>query len=108
MTNGVYASCESFKTCTRPIATLMLLHSSLPVSVVGDILREQQELWVEDFSFEFALRLPRDARWPREVAFADRVDHHDGERYIVQLSRKGYVHWRRGQGDLPVYKENSA
>ena len=108
LTNGVYASCESFKTVKRPMATLMLLHSSMPLSVVGDVLREQQRLWVAEHRVEFAKKLPRGARWPREVAYADRITHHDGERYVVQLNRSAWIHWSRGQGDLPVYRENSA
>ena len=107
MTNGVYASCGSFKTVKRPITTLTLLHGSIPLSVVGDMLRAQQRSWVEQHDFEFARKLAAGEPWPRGSPFANRVTHRDGERYIVQARRKGYVFWGTGQGDLPVFKENS-
>ena len=107
MTNGVYASCSSFGTVARPMATLTLLHSSIPLSVIGDIMREQQQLWVGHHNFEFAYHFPGDAPWPRDVAFPDRIQHPNGRRYVVQGERSGYIFWGTGQGDLPVYRENS-
>jgi len=108
LTNGVYGCCRSFRTAKDPIATFAALHSSIPTHVIGSIFRQQQELWVSRETFEFPLKLSRDADWPEEVPFADRITHSNDERYVIQGARTGYVLIDKGQADLPVYKENSA
>ena len=105
LTNGVYASCRSFKTVKEPIATLSLVHASIPTNVIGVFMREQQAGWLGEHKFEFAERLPAGAEWPRAVPCVDRIDHPNGGRYIIRESRPGYSFWGRGQADLPVYKE---
>jgi len=108
LSNGVYGSCRSFSTVKDPMATFTVLHGSIPTNVIGAMFREQQNLWLSEQTFEFALRLAPDADWPVETPFADRIEHSNGERYVIQGARKGYKLYGKGQGDLPVYKENSA
>ena len=105
LTNGVYLSCKSFRTAKRPIATVTLMHSSLPLSVIGTILREQQNLWVGEHAFEFPERLQAGALWPRDVPFADRIEHPNRHRYAIRGERRGYAFYGEGQGDLPVFRE---
>ena len=106
LTNGIYLSSKSFKTVKRPIATVSLVHSSIPDTVIGSILREQQEGWVGAHMFEFAERLPTGHHWPAEIPFADRIEHPNHNRYVIRARRRGYVFYGSGQGDLPVYKES--
>lgn len=108
LTNGVYACCKSFRTADDPIATLAMLHGSIPTSVIGAIINEQQELWVSPHTFEVAEKLAPGERWPRHVKFADRVRHPNGHRYMVMQNREGHIFYGEGQADLPVFKENSA
>ena len=104
LTNGVYVSCTSFRTLQSPVATVALLHNSLPTRVIAHMFTWQQPEWLHRHEMEVACKLNPGEDWPRGVGFCDRVEHPDGSRYYV-VAPGAYVWLNKGIGDLPVFKE---
>ena len=104
LTNGVYMKCDSFDTEAAPVATMTLLHKSLPNDVWGAMILQQQKHWVKKYPrVQVARRLPPDEPWPVSARLSDRWTDPDGVRSVID-ERPVYIWLHKLSGDLPVFK----
>ena len=104
LTNGVYLRCDSFDVEAAPVATITLLHKSLPDDVWSSMILAQQTHWVQAFeNVQVATRLAPGEPWPADARLSDRWTEPDGGRLVVDR-RKLYIWYRKRLGDLPVFK----
>ena len=104
LTNGVYLRCDSFDTAAAPMATMTLLHKSLPDKVWGSMILQQQTHWVHKYDdVQVAHRLQPDEPWPVDVRLSDRWTGPDGVRSVI-YRQPVYVWIHKTGGDLPVFK----
>ena len=99
--------CDSFDHDDSPVATITLLHKSLPAKVYGAIILKQQKAWVHkcEGGVQCARRIPSAGPWPAYARLSDRWTHHNGHRYVID-SRPLYIWIHKRVGDLPVFKED--
>ena len=98
--------CDSFDTKDKPVATITLLHKSLPSSVYGAMIMQQQTHWAESCDgVQCARRLAPAEEWPADTRLSDRWTHCNGGRYAID-ERPVYIWYRKRTGDLPVFKED--